>query len=849
MAAKRQISVWWLTGFLAALAAWLLGALIRDLDPVPAGLAVPWWALALCFAATELFVVLLRLQRGAHSISLSEIPLVVGLAFTGPVGLVAARVLGAGAVLVFHRRQRGVKLGFNLAHFALEASVAVVVYRAVLGDASPSDPRGWLAAFTATLLLDVVAALTVTAAISLHQGSYERGVVREAVQDGFPVALGNTSVALIAVLVLERNTWAAWLLVVVAAVLHIAYRAYTELGHGHARMELLYRFTSEVGQSVQADSVRRSILVQTREALSAESAQLVMLPVGDGAGTLYRLGAGDVLDASPLVTGDGEPWWWPASAGTPVLLPRRSGVTAGRTSKPPPELKDAVAAPLFTDGTAVGVLAVTDRADDVSSFDADDLRLLETLANHAKVSLDNSVLVDRLTEQAAHQEHQARHDPLTGLPNRRFFAASVTGALASAAAVHGSKQATVAVMLIDLDRFKEINDTLGHHVGDELLCEVGRRLQEELGTSGVIARLGGDEFAIVVGALSGDEEALDHAHRLHAVLERPVSLLDLEIDVRGSIGVALSPLHGNEPSVLLQRADVAMYDAKAAHSGVNLYDPDRDENTPRRLALAAELRRAIDEGVLDVFFQPKMSVGTGEVVGAEALVRWHHPRHGLLLPDEFIPLAESTGLIRPLTDLVLGAALQQAAAWRARGIDINIAVNISARNLLDADLPGKVTAALAHAGVQPAALTLEITEDSIMADPQRSLAVLGRIHAGGVRLAIDDFGTGYSSLSYLKQLPVDEVKIDKSFVIAMALDESDATIVRSTIDLGHNLGLRVVAEGVETVEAYDQLLQGGCDEAQGYLFSRPVPAEQFERWVRARRSGLEARSWSAAGRR
>jgi EAL domain-containing protein (putative c-di-GMP-specific phosphodiesterase class I) len=328
-----------------------------------------------------------------------------------------------------------------------------------------------------------------------------------------------------------------------------------------------------------------------------------------------------------------------------------------------------------------------------------------------------------------------------------------------------------------------------------------------------------------------------------------VSLLDLEIDVRGSIGVALSPLHGNEPSVLLQRADVAMYEAKAAHSGVNLYDPERDENTPRKLALAAELRRAIDEGMLEVFYQPKMSVGTGEVIGAEALVRWHHPRHGLLLPDEFIPLAESTGLIRPLTDYVLDAALRQAAAWRGRGIDINIAVNISARNLLDADLPGKVTAALADAGVQPSALTLEITEDSIMADPQRSLAVLGRIHAGGVRLAIDDFGTGYSSLSYLKQLPVDEVKIDKSFVISMALDESDATIVRSTIDLGHNLGLRVVAEGVETVEAYDQLLQGGCDEAQGYLFSRPLPAGQFERWVRARRSGLEARSWSAASRR
>jgi EAL domain-containing protein (putative c-di-GMP-specific phosphodiesterase class I) len=319
------------------------------------------------------------------------------------------------------------------------------------------------------------------------------------------------------------------------------------------------------------------------------------------------------------------------------------------------------------------------------------------------------------------------------------------------------------------------------------------------------------------------------------VLERPVSLRHLEIDVRGSIGVALFPANGDEPSVLLQRADVAMYEAKAAHAGVNLYDPDRDRNSPRRLALAAELGRAISDGMLEVYYQPKMSVNTREVLGAEALVRWHHPRHGLLLPDEFIPLAESTGLIHPLTAFVLDSGLRQAASWRRSGIDIGIAVNISARNLLDRDLPDKVSALLTEAGVPPAALTLEITEDSIMADPQRSLAVLGRLHANGVRLAIDDFGTGYSSLSYLKQLPVDEVKIDKSFVISMALDDSDATIVRSTIDLGHNLGLSVVAEGVETVEAFDRLRQGGCDVAQGYLFSRPVPAEAFERWVRVRR--------------
>ncbi|MEJ7584627.1 MAG: diguanylate cyclase, partial [Acidimicrobiales bacterium] len=592
---------------------------------MPGAVRVPWWALALCFAVTEVFVVLFRLPRGAHSVSLSEIPLVIGLAFTGPIGLVVARVLGPAVVLVIHRRQRGVKLAFNLAHFASEACLAVVVYRLVLGDADPGDPQGWLAAFVVALLLDVLGAVTITAAISLHQRSYEPGALVESLWEGFPVALGNSSAALIAVLVMQRDVRAAWLLLIVAGVLHLAYRAYTQLGHGHARMEVLYGFTSEVGRSVQADSVRRSILVQARDALGADEAQLVLLSPSGGPATLFSLTSDGVLQSKHVVT-TAPTWWAQAAEGQPVLVPRRSqasGARVGRHHLLPAEVKDAIAAPLSTDGSAIGVLAVTNRADDVSSFDHDDLRLLETLANHARVSLDNTTLVDRLRQQSADHERQARHDDLTGLPNRLVFNEAVHHALQRAQprndhpAEPGGTH--VAVMLIDLDRFKEINDTLGHHVGDKLLCEVGSRLQEELGGAGTIARLGGDEFAVVVGAMTGAGEAITVAHRLHEVLERPVSLLDLEIDVRASVGVAISPEHGADPNVLLQRADVAMYEAKADHSVVNLYAPDRDHYSPRRLALAAELRRAIDDGQLTVFYQPKVSVATGRVIGAEAL--------------------------------------------------------------------------------------------------------------------------------------------------------------------------------------------------------------------------------------
>jgi diguanylate cyclase (GGDEF)-like protein len=799
--AERIPKVWWLTLAMAAGAVAAAWVALEVQAPIAHHPTVPWWLLVVCFAATEVFVVLLRSEKGAQSISLSEIPLVVGLAFTPVGGLMAARVIGAGGIVAFHRRQRGVKLVFNLVHFALEVAVAVVVYRLVLGSGEPGDPRGWVAAFAATLLLDILGAFTVSAAISLHGGGWDWEELRESVQQGAGAAVGNTSLALVAVLVLERDVRAIWLLVVVAAILFVAYRAYTALGHGHTRLERLYGFASDVGRSQHADSVQETILSHARSAVDATTAGLVLLDDRQRASSAMVLTEG----AAPKATGvdlTEPPWWADALQGETVFVTRK------------------VAVPLQDDDTVVGVLYVEGRLDDVTTFSQDDVRLLETLANHALVSLDRIDLVERLRQTAAEQTHQATHDHLTGLPNRRALSTAVNEALRAS-------DAPVSVVLIDLDRFKEINDTLGHHMGDEVLRDVGGRLAGAMPDGGTVARLGGDEFAIVLTGLDRDAAA-EEAKRLLASLEDPFAVGGLHLDVTGTAGVAVSPADGTDANTLLQRADVAMYDAKGRHAGVALYSPDRDEYSPGRLALVGELRNAIESRSLTLVYQPKATLSSGRVTGVEALVRWPHATHGMIPPDEFIPLAERIGLIRALTKVVLEEALRQTARWNAMGLRLHMSVNISARNLTDESLPDLVRDALSSTGVRPEQLTLEVTEGSIMSDPDGSIALLHRLRGAGVQLSIDDFGTGYSSLSYLKRLPVDEVKIDKSFVMTLPRDPKDATIVGSTIDLGHQLGFRVVAEGVETEEALGFLDGASCDVVQGYLLSRPLPPGELE---------------------
>jgi diguanylate cyclase (GGDEF)-like protein len=430
---------------------------------------------------------------------------------------------------------------------------------------------------------------------------------------------------------------------------------------------------------------------------------------------------------------------------------------------------------------------------------------------------------DELKRQTAEREYAAHHDVLTLLPNRTLFQER----LREVVAVSGK---TGAVMIMDLDRFQEINDTLGHHNGDSVLIAVARRLAAASDSS-LVARLGGDEFAVLLEAVNDRKEAVRFAERLLATFADQVTLGDLTLDVRGSIGVALFPEHGTDADSLMQRADIAMYVAKGNKRGYEVYSPESDRYAPERLALIADLHRALNGTGLFLTYQPKIDLKRGRISGVEALIRWQHPTRGLIQPDDFIPLAEHTGLIKDLTLWVLDTALAQSQAWQREGIDLGIAVNLSVRNLLDLDLPDQVARLLQKWDVPAHRLELEITETTLMEDPARASSVIARLNAMGIRLSIDDFGTGYSSLVFLKQLPVQEIKIDKSFVLNMLADLGDGAIVRSIIDLAKNLGLDVVAEGVESEGIMQELTLRGCTTAQGFFISRPVRADRLTEWL------------------
>ena len=443
--------------------------------------------------------------------------------------------------------------------------------------------------------------------------------------------------------------------------------------------------------------------------------------------------------------------------------------------------------------------------------------------------------VYRGARQAVENQRLALHDGLTGLPNRALLRDRIEQAVLSCE----REGAVGAVMVLDLDRFKDVNDTLGHAHGDELLREVGPRLQGVLRASDTVARLGGDEFAVLLPCV--DREAVGLvAAKVVETLERPFEIDGVTIDIGASVGVACYPEDGQDVGTLLQRADVAMYQAKAAGGGWQSHRPSHDGNSRGRLALVSELKRALERDELVLHYQPKVELRTGEARGVEALVRWDHPGRGLLGPGEFITLAEQTGLIRSLTRWVLDEALRQVAAWRSEGTILTVAVNLSARSLLDPSLPEQVDRVLRRNGLEAAALELEITESSLMADPGGAREILGRLRDLGVRLAIDDFGVGHSSLAYLGRLPVDDIKVDRSFVLGMEEDPGDAAIVRSTIELARSFGLETIAEGVETPSAWHRLAEMGCDRVQGYLLARPMPAADVAGWAAARRGAADA---------
>jgi diguanylate cyclase (GGDEF)-like protein len=793
---------------MAATAAALLAGPISDLGAPATSVRLPWPALAALFAAAAVLRVHIQFRREVHSVNLVELPLVLGLHLASSLGLAAARLIGSLAALVLGSRQTGLKLAFNLALSLLEACLAIVVFAAVLGDHPLHGTTDLAATFTAVLATDLVSAALVLAAIRLNDGRVAGRDVVQALVTGAVAAITTGSLAMVAVVVLRHDRQVAWLLLVVAGTLYLAYRAYASLREQHSRLHRLQRFVRVVGRSERSGTVTATVLAQARDLLRAERAEITLFTAGRPR-VRTTLGPGDHTETAPVAD--------------PVAATRLLELAQAEDG---PRLEDAIVAPLRDAGGAFGTLLVVDRQGDVGAFDDRDVTLLQTLAGHASIALERSRLIDDLRREVAEREHQALHDGLTGLANRALFLERVRQAIAGL-----GPNASLAVLLVDLDRFKEVNDTLGHSTGDLVLREVGARLERTLPESHTIARLGGDEFAVLVPAIPDREAALGVARTVRAQLERPLTTDELELQVAGSVGLALCPEHGADPGLLLQRADVAMYAAKAAHSGIEVYAADRDQYSPRRLALVGALRSAIEDGRLTVVYQPKAELPDGRVIGMEALVRWLDPAQGAIAPDEFIPIAESTGLIAPLCRFVLEVAVGQATEWRRQGLAVGMAVNLSVRNLLEPGLADRVRGLLAASGLPAGLLTLEITEGAVMTDPAAAIAVLHQLAGAGVRLSIDDFGTGYSSLAYLKRLPVDEVKLDKSFVLGMTTDPDDAAIVRSTVELTRNLGLRMVAEGVEDQATWDALAAMGCELAQGYHLARPMPPEEASDWL------------------
>ncbi|MDX8126599.1 bifunctional diguanylate cyclase/phosphodiesterase [Methylomonas sp. EFPC1] len=427
--------------------------------------------------------------------------------------------------------------------------------------------------------------------------------------------------------------------------------------------------------------------------------------------------------------------------------------------------------------------------------------------------------------------YSTTHDSVTDLPNRVLFYDRVEQAMLAA----GNQNKMLSILLVEVANFKEVYDTLGRNSSDLILKQIATRLQSVVLGTDSVARIDGNIFSVLLSAVDNETAGLTLAKNIQAALDPAFKVERLSLVIHSNIGIVNFPEHGDDVDTLVQKAGVALFVAGQSHEGYTTYAPSYDDHSPRRLTLMSELRQAIEKEQLHVYYQPKVSVQTGQVYGAEALVRWQHPKHGFIAPDEFIPMAERTRVIKHLTAWMLKQSFKHCAEWRKRGWELIISVNLSAKDLHDPELPDVMAGVAAAANIKPGWMMLEITESSIMTDPERAMEVIQRLNEMGYKLSIDDFGTGYSSLAYLKRMPLTELKIDKSFVVDLLHSENDAVIVKATINLAHNLGLQVTAEGVETQEIIEKLSTYRCDLAQGYLFSKPMPFEAFGAWVEAHR--------------
>ncbi len=746
-----------------------------------------------------------EMRRDSISITLTQLPLALGVLLVAPGIHLLLRLLAVVIDSVVLRRLAPMKVAYNLGGAAFEVGFAATAVAVVAGDGDPG-PRLWLALYLGLLLGDLVVHLALHANLALLG---RRPALRELLQPLWVILVTSTVFTAVTVVAVS----AAWfdpativVTVALAGCLALAYRGHRLQSAREHSTERLYAFVKDLGPVDVSTPQALPVLEQIRELLHSRYLDLAVCDPATGSWRHLVVSEPDSeQEQPPSLMSVAEQV---ASSGAPSLGGR------GRSGE-----SQRMATPLIGSEGLLGVLTAEERLGTVRGFDMGDLRLLETTGAELATALDRGRLLADL-------ERAATTDPLTGLPNldatRRRLDDLMTGS--------GHR---VVVAALAVDSFREVNDTLGHVVGDELLVEVAARLRRAV-PDAIVGRIGGGRFVVAVTTVAGPEPAM-FCLGLRAQVEGSAQLGPVGTHVRLSVGCAVAPDQGSDAATLVRRAETAMYSARHAGGGPVMWEPAYEVQGQRKLAVVMALRDALAAGGIGVAFQPKLDTVTGQVTGAEALARWAHPALGDIGPDEFVPLAEASGLMSPLTASILRQSLTACREWQQPGgTAVGVAVNVSAVTLLDPGFVTELAAILTSVGVRPELLTLELTEGVLVQDPELAVIRMTELRAVGVRLSVDDFGTGYSSLTYLKGLPVHEVKIDKGFVEGLTSGPADCAVVRGVVDIAHTLGLKVVAEGVEHHDQLTILRRLGVDEVQGFLHASPMPALEAGSWLRAR---------------
>ncbi|HVA07797.1 MAG TPA: bifunctional diguanylate cyclase/phosphodiesterase [Acidimicrobiales bacterium] len=779
---------------------------------------------------TALYVVVDRVPvelpfRGTtYALLLTQVPLLFGLAFLSPNILVLASICSSVIAFAILRRQHPTKVVYNVAAYAFATALAATLFRELLGTRSPVSLLGWAAAAVAVMAHEVSTSLTLRGITLLsgqrakqRTGNILMAILAMFTAAGLCLALGFVDAAWL-------NPWTTLPLVVVAGLIIVAFKGYARLRIRFLSLQHLYDFSQSMSTAnLEPSSMSVDVLKEVCTVLRARRAEMI-LAEPSGIPRRITFDDGGPSGIEPINLDDSSFVTQAITTGKASL--HNSATQDGTESVDPVagDYQDAMVAPLMNQHTAIGAIIAIDRDEELDSFDEDDLRLFETLVAHASTSLERARLVEELRYEVDSKSHQATHDMLTGLPNRILFLTRAAAAL--------NESGGVAIVLLDIDRFKDVNDTLGHAIGDRLLCEIAERLLRAVSGRATVARLGGDEFALVISDVADSERAIEIVHELNVEMQRPIKMDGLTLAVTASAGVAMAPAHGDDVALLLQRADIAMYLAKERRSTVEVYSVEHDQSMQRWLMLGGLLTHALEAGTeLSLMYQPIGDVQSREIAYVEALCRWNHPVEGFIPPEEFIGIAEQMGLIPQITDFVLNEGCAQLARWREAGITIGLAVNVSGREFADINLVDRVETFLRRYDIPAHLLTLEVTETEIMADLGAATKVLYELSARGIKLGIDDYGTGYSSLQYLHTLPVNELKIDRSFVTNLPNEASNRIIVRSSIQMAHSLGLYVIAEGAEDELTCAILAEAECDFIQGYYLSKPQKADDLQDWI------------------